>query len=191
MRGIIMELISSKNKTYIGVILAVIMLVLMLTPVYSFAYEFSIPELPQSRVIPGLPNMHFEFDEDLGKFLGAPKIIETYSKTTKTYSKDFWSISSKGPNNIQNKIMWKVNKDKILDVYTNQRRMGAFIKPMNVLKDASRSNNQKWAMVFRYKFALGPSKDFGVFKFEDIIEDRITIFRDGRSCLKKNVQNRS
>ena len=183
MRGIIMETPSIKNKKYSEVTLAVIIAVMMLSPLLSFADMVNLPMPPGFS-----PN--WQISEDLGESLGVPKVIDTYSKTTKTYSKDFWSIESKGLSNIQNKIIWKVDKDKIVDVYTNQRRMGSFVKPAGVIKDDSRSDEQKWCMVFSHKYVIGSHEYLKLLGFESIVEHRITIFRDGRSYLKRNVHNR-
>ena len=176
MRGIIMETRSIKNKKYSKVTLAVIISVMMLSPVLSFGVPMPSPFGTNSQI-----------SEDLGKYLGPPKIINTYSKTTKTYSNDFWSLESRGLTNIQNKIIWKVNKDKIVDVYTNQRRIGSFIKPLGVIKDKARSDDQKLCMLFRYKYLLGSEENLKRLGFEAITSHQITIFKDGRSYLKRNA----
>ena len=175
-----METGSIKNKKYSEVTLAVIISVMMLSPVLSFADIVSLP-IPQGFSISS------PFSEDLGKPLGSPKIINTHSNTTKTYSKEFLALGSNAPGNICDKIIWKVDKDKILDVYTEQERVGFFVKAAGVEKIKTRSNKQKCCMAFRHRFIIGFNIKSIVIGCEDTFEHEITIFRDGRSYLKRNT----
>ena len=164
------------------VILVLITGIMMLNPVLGFADVVNIP----NEVTLGIIKKNQPI-EDIGKPLGSPKIIDTYSKTTRTYSQDFWALDTKAPGNIFDKIIWKVDKDKILGVYTNQRRIGRNVKAAGVKKLETDCNEQKQCMLFRHLIIIGPNTDFGVLGYEETIDHEITIFRDGRSYLKRNI----